>query len=229
MHTSLHTRTVSLFALVACVALFAGGSARAGSAGRAAGLHGAPLVTGEWGALPPAAVMAATTSARASALRATATTCRPSRASRRAMALPMPRLAPVTMATRRSMAGSFPLGAGSARLECIGHEPPRRVRPASLYSAPRHSAVAGGTPLTEAEIEAKVINIIADKIKVEKAEIKRETNFMTDLNADSLDMVELLMAFEEEFGTKIPEGDSEKLQTVGLAIDYIKQRKAAGN
>jgi acyl carrier protein len=94
---------------------------------------------------------------------------------------------------------------------------------------PRHSAVAGGTPLTEAEIEAKVINIIADKIKVEKAEIKRETNFMTDLNADSLDMVELLMAFEEEFGTKIPEGDSEKLQTVGLAIDYIKQRKAAGN
>jgi acyl carrier protein len=52
---------------------------------------------------------------------------------------------------------------------------------------------------------------------------------MTDLNADSLDMVELLMAFEEEFGTKIPEGDSEKLQTVGLAIDYIKQRKAAGN
>jgi acyl carrier protein len=91
------------------------------------------------------------------------------------------------------------------------------------------SPLQEATPLTEAEIEAKVINIIADKIKVEKAEIKRETNFMTDLNADSLDMVELLMAFEEEFGTKIPEGDSEKLQTVGLAIDYIKQRKAAGS
>lgn len=82
--------------------------------------------------------------------------------------------------------------------------------------------------MTEAEIEAKVINIIAEKIKVEKTEIKRETNFMTDLNADSLDMVELLMAFEEEFGTKIPEGDADKLQTVGAAIDYIKKCKAAG-
>jgi len=80
--------------------------------------------------------------------------------------------------------------------------------------------------VTESEIEAKVLTIIADKIKVDKGEITRETNFFTDLNADSLDMVELLMAFEEEFDTKIPEGDGEKLQTVGAAIEYIKGKAA---
>ncbi|MDA1008477.1 MAG: acyl carrier protein [Planctomycetota bacterium] len=80
--------------------------------------------------------------------------------------------------------------------------------------------------MTESEIEAKVLTIIADKIKVDRGEIKRDTNFFTDLNADSLDMVELTMAFEEEFDTKIPEGDAEKLQTVGSAIDYIKSKSS---
>ncbi len=83
--------------------------------------------------------------------------------------------------------------------------------------------------MTESEIEAKVLTIIADRIKVDKNEITRETNFATDLNADSLDMVELVMALEEGFATKIPEGEVEKLQTVGAAIDYIKSKMSAGS
>ncbi|MGI9012823.1 MAG: acyl carrier protein [Phycisphaerales bacterium] len=77
--------------------------------------------------------------------------------------------------------------------------------------------------MTESEIEAKVIDIVAEQMGVEKNEINRETNFTNDLNADSLDTVELVMEFEDEFETSIPDEEAEKIQTVGQAIEFISR------
>jgi len=77
--------------------------------------------------------------------------------------------------------------------------------------------------VTESEIEAKVIDIVAEQMGVDKSEITRETSFTNDLNADSLDTVELVMEFEDEFETSIPDEEAEKIQTVGQAIDYISK------
>jgi acyl carrier protein len=71
------------------------------------------------------------------------------------------------------------------------------------------------------EIEAKVKKIVADQMGVAEAEINRETSFVNDLNADSLDTVELVMEFEDAFEMSIPDEEAEKIQTVGMAIDYI--------
>jgi acyl carrier protein len=76
-------------------------------------------------------------------------------------------------------------------------------------------------PVTETEIEAKVIDIVSEQMGVDRAEITRETSFANDLNADSLDTVELVMEFEDEFNTPIPDDEAEKIQTVGQAISYI--------
>ncbi|MHC4654502.1 MAG: acyl carrier protein [Planctomycetota bacterium] len=70
-------------------------------------------------------------------------------------------------------------------------------------------------------IEAKVIDIISEQMGIDKSEITRETSFINDLNADSLDTVELVMEFEDEFDMSIPDEEAEKIQTVGAAIDYI--------
>ncbi len=70
-------------------------------------------------------------------------------------------------------------------------------------------------------IQDKVIDIISEQMAVDKAEISRETSFINDLNADSLDTVELVMEFEDEFDMSIPDEEAEKIQTVGAAIDYI--------
>ena len=70
-------------------------------------------------------------------------------------------------------------------------------------------------------IEEKVIDIISEQMGADKTEITRETSFINDLNADSLDTVELVMEFEDEFDTSIPDEEAEKIQTVGAAIDYI--------
>ncbi len=72
-----------------------------------------------------------------------------------------------------------------------------------------------------AEIEAKVKKIVADQMGVAETEITRETSFVNDLNADSLDTVELVMEFEDAFEMSIPDEEAEKIQTVGMAIDYI--------
>ncbi|MCB5234482.1 MAG: acyl carrier protein [Candidatus Cloacimonetes bacterium] len=72
------------------------------------------------------------------------------------------------------------------------------------------------------DIEAKVKQIVMDKLGVDEAQIVPEANFIDDFRADSLDTVELVMAFEEEFDLTIPEEDQDKLRTVGQAIDYIK-------
>jgi acyl carrier protein len=70
-------------------------------------------------------------------------------------------------------------------------------------------------------IENKVVEIISEQMGVEKSEITRATSFINDLNADSLDTVELVMEFEDEFDMSIPDEEAEKIQTVGAAIDYI--------
>ncbi len=70
-------------------------------------------------------------------------------------------------------------------------------------------------------IEDKLIDIISEQMGVDKAEITRETSFINDLNADSLDTVELVMEFEDEFDMSIPDEEAEKIQTVGAALDYI--------
>ncbi len=70
-------------------------------------------------------------------------------------------------------------------------------------------------------IQDKVIDIISEQMGVDKAEIARETSFINDLNADSLDTVELVMEFEDEFDLSIPDEEAEKIQTVGAAIDYV--------
>ncbi len=75
--------------------------------------------------------------------------------------------------------------------------------------------------MDEKAIEEKVIAIVAEQMGKDKAEITRSTNFVTDLNADSLDTVELVMEFEDEFETSIPDEEAEKIQTVGQAIEYI--------
>jgi acyl carrier protein len=70
-------------------------------------------------------------------------------------------------------------------------------------------------------IEQKIIEIISEQMGVDKTEITRETSFINDLNADSLDTVELVMEFEDEFDMSIPDEEAEKIQTVGAAVDYI--------
>ena len=67
----------------------------------------------------------------------------------------------------------------------------------------------------------KVKEVIIDKLGVEEDSIKSEAHFVNDLGADSLDTVELIMEFEEEFGVEIPDEDAENITTVGSAVDYI--------
>ena len=73
------------------------------------------------------------------------------------------------------------------------------------------------------EIQAKVIKIIGEQLGKEESEITMEANFMEDLEADSLDTVELVMALEEEFGIEIPDDTAEKITTVQSAVDFIKE------
>ena len=70
----------------------------------------------------------------------------------------------------------------------------------------------------------KVKEIIVDKLGVEDGKITMEAKFIDDLGADSLDTVELIMQFEEEFGIEIPDEDAERLLSVGQAVDYIDQK-----
>ena len=74
-----------------------------------------------------------------------------------------------------------------------------------------------------ADVEQKVKDIIINELGVETEKVTREASFVEDLGADSLDTVELVMAFEEEFGMEIPDEEAEKLQTVRDAVNYIQQ------
>jgi len=78
--------------------------------------------------------------------------------------------------------------------------------------------------MEEQELKEKVIDIICKQLNVDKAKVTLETSFINDLNADSLDLVELVMALEDVFGVNIPDEDAEKIQTVGDALNYIKEK-----
>ena len=71
------------------------------------------------------------------------------------------------------------------------------------------------------EVFERVKEVLTDQLGVEEAEVTEEASFQEDLNADSLDLVELIMSLEDEFGMKIPDDDAQKIQTVGQAVDYV--------
>ncbi len=73
-------------------------------------------------------------------------------------------------------------------------------------------------------LEDKVKEIIVEQLGVNAEQVTPEASFIDDLGADSLDTVELVMAFEEEFGAEIPDEDAEKLTTVGAVISYLKEK-----
>jgi acyl carrier protein len=74
-----------------------------------------------------------------------------------------------------------------------------------------------------ASVEERVIEIVCENLAVSKDQVKRETSFIDDIGADSLDIVELIMELEEEFEITIPDDQAEKIKTVGEAIDYIQK------
>ncbi len=76
------------------------------------------------------------------------------------------------------------------------------------------------------EIQAKVIKIISEQLGKDESEISMSSNFIEDLDADSLDTVELVMALEEEFEVDIPDEAAEKITTVQSAVDFITEAKA---
>ena len=74
-------------------------------------------------------------------------------------------------------------------------------------------------------VEDRVKEIIVEQLGVDASEVTESASFIDDLGADSLDTVELVMAFEEEFGIEIPDEDAEKIQTVGDALNYMRQKQ----
>jgi acyl carrier protein len=105
------------------------------------------------------------------------------------------------------------------------HNPPH---PRAIFLlAKLHAAeYRGGTNFMadEKSIEEKVKDIIVEQLGVNPEQVTPQASFIEDLGADSLDIVELVMAFEEEFSVEVPDEDAEKLQTVGDVINYIKER-----
>jgi acyl carrier protein len=81
--------------------------------------------------------------------------------------------------------------------------------------------------MNRSEIETQVIDVVSKQLGVDKSEIKLESSFANDLNADSLDTVELVMNLEDDFSVTIPEEKAEAIQTVGLAVDFIVDAKKA--
>ena len=74
-------------------------------------------------------------------------------------------------------------------------------------------------------IEEKVIGIVSEQLNIPKEDIKLDSDFVANLKADSLDLVELVMEFEDEFGVQIPESDQEKIKSVGDAVKYITEKQ----
>lgn len=79
--------------------------------------------------------------------------------------------------------------------------------------------------MTKAEVFEKVKAIVADQLGVLEEDVTRDSSFGNDLWADSLDLIELLMAAEEEFGLEVPDEDAATIPSVGAAVDYICQKK----
>jgi acyl carrier protein len=97
------------------------------------------------------------------------------------------------------------------RFRPVGSRDPTRARPGGDLVATEKSSIRG-----------KVIDIVCEQMGASRDKITNETSFINDLGADSLDTVELVMEFEDEFDLNIPDEDAEKIQTVGDAIAYIE-------
>lgn len=80
--------------------------------------------------------------------------------------------------------------------------------------------------MAEGNLEERLKKVIAEQLGVEESRIVPSASFTDDLEADSLDLVELIMSLEEEFGVTIPEEDAEKIATVGDAMEYLRQQTA---
>jgi acyl carrier protein len=79
--------------------------------------------------------------------------------------------------------------------------------------------------MDQGSIEERLKRIISEQLGVDESQVTRDASFEEDLNADSLDLVELIMSLEEEFDIEISEEDAEKIKTVGDAVDYIREHK----
>ena len=79
----------------------------------------------------------------------------------------------------------------------------------------------GSKDMSKEEIFTKIRDILADNFEVDKEKITDETNFTSDLDADSIDLVEFILQLEDEFGAEISDEDAEKLKTVGDAVNYV--------
>ena len=71
------------------------------------------------------------------------------------------------------------------------------------------------------EVYERVREVLAERLSVEESDITEEANFQEDLGADSLDLVEMIMELEDQFGIKIPDEDAQQIQTVGQAVEYV--------
>jgi acyl carrier protein len=136
---------------------------------------------------------------------------------------------------KNTKAGTLLAFASSAKREMPGQNQRWRIGAAACILALSQGSPVptqgthGESAMEDTEIQEKVISIVAEQMGVDKGEINRETNFVNDLNADSLDTVELVMEFEDEFETSIPDEDAEKIQTVGRAIEYLRDHLAKAN
>jgi acyl carrier protein len=90
-------------------------------------------------------------------------------------------------------------------------------------AAVKEGQTAGSTATT---VEERVIDIVCENLGVNKEQVTRQTSFIEDIGADSLDIVELVMELEEEFEITIPDDQAEQIKTVGEAIDYIEREQA---
>jgi acyl carrier protein len=107
----------------------------------------------------------------------------------------------------------------------------RRASERGRHPASRQGGITNGTRQSHiegkmSEIGDKVKKIVVEHLGVEESKVTPEASFIDDLGADSLDTVELVMAFEEAFGVEIPEDAAEKIATVKDAIDFIEKQKA---
>jgi acyl carrier protein len=71
------------------------------------------------------------------------------------------------------------------------------------------------------EVFERIKEVLSERLSVDETDINEEANFQEDLDADSLDLVEMIMELEDQFGIKIPDEDAQKIQTVGQAVDYV--------
>jgi acyl carrier protein len=107
------------------------------------------------------------------------------------------------------------------------HAGPRRLLPRSVSASTSIRAASIERRLRMA-VDEKVKQIIVEQLQVDEAEVTPGASFQEDLGADSLDVVELVMQFEEAFDIEIPDEDAEKIKTVKDAIDYIEKNSKGG-